>query len=423
MPLPRNCALESLVIDFAPPGDPRAWAGSSDTRHDQRQALVSPPPRPPHVRREYIPNAVWECALFDYPLGVLRRRRSCPPTVTSRPVSGNSRGSPRPMSPSSSADEIPPASLIQRDSRRSSSLGPSLGRPRVFARPARPSKQDRHLPSDNSAPVLYKPLTTLNPAQLQTLQMHKHEKSLHSSMTNTKYSQMAVILRRWANDVLGPLTRTGALPCQAQPTHPPQSTSSFGLQTAHIHLAIRQRILSWNRLLRRLQGSRGTPLLPLRNQLIRDPRLVAEQSPNSSLRSFGGDPMDMRINPAMLPTRRAQPNIRGQTVGSPSHNAPRCFPRRPMFNRSNSEMDALALAAGRLRLGPQREQVEPTTHQEHLADLGQEGETIQTAILAVRRAVSRVELALQETLRRMGAAPEKYEEDGDHDGSGGGAEE
>lgn len=54
----RNCGMEALDIDLAPPGDPKAYAGSSNALHDLRQGLVSPSTQPQTIGREYVPRAV-----------------------------------------------------------------------------------------------------------------------------------------------------------------------------------------------------------------------------------------------------------------------------------------------------------------------------------------------------------------------------
>lgn len=54
----RRCGLEALDIDAAPPGDPKAYAGSSNALHDLRQGLVSPFTQPQTTERRYVPRAV-----------------------------------------------------------------------------------------------------------------------------------------------------------------------------------------------------------------------------------------------------------------------------------------------------------------------------------------------------------------------------
>lgn len=111
----RNCGMEALDIDLAPPGDPKAHAGANDILHDLRQGLVSPSTRPQTIERQQTKGAPQTSGSI-YPKVPLRRVGA---TRVKRPrPAALHRSQSRP----SAAGDIPQAPTCQSQPTSTSSL-------------------------------------------------------------------------------------------------------------------------------------------------------------------------------------------------------------------------------------------------------------------------------------------------------------
>lgn len=431
----RSCAQEAWKQDFAFPIDPRAWAGSSDSLHDRRQGLVSPVPQPRRTKKRRISRVGQHYTSAEDSVGPLRRRRSASAPVPSRPlVPEVPREVPRPMSYCFPAGDLARAAHRQGNIRRLDLRRPPAERVQDMAVPMHRGNQDEHSPSASPTPAHPNTMTIFVPSQVRPSQMPRNLAAAlpRQSLPHPRCRNIDFVF----------LTRTIIL---SDPP-PPNEGRSFGAQTAVSRHSIRQIGLAWLPSFRIARRSEECPSLAPGNNPLRQLRQRLEPTSSDATSNYEECLFDLlrgarRIAPlpnvnedaakmrmTLLPptTRQAHPGIQHQAQDKISRRPPLRFPQRPLPNRTESEIDALAEASGRLCLASREERGEPTALEYRAAAataaLGRRDarlERLRAALGAARRAVEGLKRELYEELRRVRAGREQRSEGDDDDSNEG----